>query len=803
MNNLLLLGFYSLILSTPFSFSKPHTSLRRGSSFSVEKPRDVLVSPNGIFSAGFHPVGSNAYCFAIWFNEPSCPSGCTVVWMSNRDRPVNGRRSELSLRETGNLVLTDAGNVAWATSTFSLSATTLHLEDTGNLVLDIAEGATLWQSFHSPTDTLLPQQPLTRDTQLVSSRSHYNYSSGFYKLSFDDDNVLRLLYDGPRLSSVFWPDHRLLPWEASRSSYNSTRIALLDSFGKFTSSDNLTFLSADYGAIYQRRLTLDFDGNLRLYSRENNKGSWAVTWQAFAEACRVNGLCGNNSLCSQVPSQGRKCSCLPGFKVKNHTDWSYGCEPEFEVSCANTEATTFLRLPHVQVYGYDLAIYPNYTLQKCKEVCLQSCDCQGFEISYRFSNHPNTVPHCFPKIQLLHGYIAPSMEATLYMKVPKNRNFTNNWPDKGINLNCSAKAVKQLERNYVKKHGTWSIKFLIWFLGAIGLVEIFGIFLVCFFLVRTKQNGDESSRDYLLASTCFKRFTYSELKKATRNFREEIGRGAGGIVYKGTLSDDRIAAIKRLNDAKQGEAEFLAEIGTIGKLNHMHLIEMWGYCVEGEHRLLVYEYMERGSLAENISSKDLDWKKRFEIAVGTAKGLAYLHEECLEWVLHCDVKPQNILLNSDYLPKVSDFGLSRLLNRSELENPSFSRIRGTRGYMAPEWVFNQPITSKVDVYSYGIVVLEMLTGKNPSMEVKAAERREEVDEHLNLVAWIRRKRSGSNGKASWVEEIIDPIMGTEYNVDELESLVSVALQCVEEDKDARPTMGRVVELLLNLEDDLK
>ena len=138
-------------------------------------------------------------------------------------------------------------------------------------------------------------------------------------------------------------------------------------------------------------------------------------------------------------------------------------------------------------------------------------------------------------------------------------------------------------------------------------------------------------------------------------------------MYKGKLSDDRIAAIKRLNDANHGEAEFLAELNTIGKLNHMNLIDLWGYCAQGKQKFLVYEYMEHGSLAENLSSKTLDWKKRFQIAVGTAKGLAYLHEECLEWILHCDIKPQNILIDSNYQPKVSDFDLSWLLNRGDVK----------------------------------------------------------------------------------------------------------------------------------------
>ncbi|PON48868.1 Tyrosine-protein kinase [Parasponia andersonii] len=158
-------------------------------------------------------------------------------------------------------------------------------------------------------------------------------------------------------------------------------------------------------------------------------------------------------------------------------------------------------------------------------------------------------------------------------------------------------------------------------------------------------------REYLLAATGFKRLSFSELKKATQNFSEEIGRGAGGIVYKGTLSDSRVAAIKRLNESCKGEAEFLAEVITIGRVNHMNLIEMWGYCIEGKHVLLVYECLEHGSLPENLSRNVIDWKMRFEIALGTARGLAYLHEECLEWILHCDVMPQNILLGSDFKPK--------------------------------------------------------------------------------------------------------------------------------------------------------
>jgi len=222
-------------------------------------------------------------------------------------------------------------------------------------------------------------------------------------------------------------------------------------------------------------------------------------------------------------------------------------------------------------------------------------------------------------------------------------------------------------------------------------------------LIRTRQSSGADKQGYL-AAVGFRKYTYAELKKATKGFSEEIGRGGGGIVYKGVLSDNRVAAIKRLNETNQGEGEFLAEVSIIGRINHMNLIEMWGYCAEGKHRLLVYEYMENGSLAENLFSNSLDWKKRFKIAVGTAKGLAYLHEDCLEWVLHCDVKPQNILLDSNYQPKVADFGLSKLQKRGNIKNSSFSRIRGTRGYMAPEWVLDLPNKRRIEnVESYSVI----------------------------------------------------------------------------------------------------
>ncbi|KAH7542712.1 hypothetical protein FEM48_Zijuj02G0103300 [Ziziphus jujuba var. spinosa] len=290
----LFIFFHVLSYATSSSFSSD--TLHEGASLSVRKPDDVLVSSNGVFSAGFHYVGQNRYCFAIWFNLPPYNysyANRTVVWMANRDKPVNnGKHSKLSLQKDGNLVLNDDRRlIVWATDTVSVSSTFLHLLDTGNLVLKdyFKVDVVLWQSFHSSTDTLLPLQPLTKSTKLISSRSQSNFST------------------------------------VGRSTSNDSKIAMLNSLGNFTSSDGFRFLSTDYGSnMIQRRLRMDDDGNLRLYSRKIDGIGWYVSWQAILDPCMINGICGINGICTNDPSSGRSCSCFPGHKMKDPSDWTEG-----------------------------------------------------------------------------------------------------------------------------------------------------------------------------------------------------------------------------------------------------------------------------------------------------------------------------------------------------------------------------------------------------------------------------------------------------------------------------------------------
>nr|POE60360.1 putative receptor protein kinase zmpk1 [Quercus suber] len=256
--------------------------------------------------------------------------------MANRDQPVNGKHSKLSLLETGNLILTDATKLkvtVWATNTVSLLLVQLFLYETGNFVLRNMEGVVSWQSFDSPTDTLLPQQPLTRNTKLVSSRNKANYSSGLYELSFNNNGLLCLLYHG-HLSSIYWP-----PDPGSVRPYNNSKIAVLDALGNFSSSDNFTFIWKEEGQ------------------------TWVVSWQVIQKPCTIDGACGVNSVCSYVIGSGRKCSYPPGYKMKNRSDWADGCEAEVDLSCEQNESG-FVMLSHVDF---------NRT-QKSLRVDKQACD---------------------------------------------------------------------------------------------------------------------------------------------------------------------------------------------------------------------------------------------------------------------------------------------------------------------------------------------------------------------------------------------------------------------------------------------
>lgn len=778
-----------LFLST----SSAKNVLRRGSSLSVEDDSDILISPDKTFSCGFYGMGQNAYWFSIWFTNSK---DRTVVWMANRDRPANGRGSRVSLRRDGAMVLTDVdGFIIWETNTTSTDVGRAELLDTGNLVLKGPGGKVLWQSFDFPTDTLLPNQLFTKRTKLVARLHSGSYASGYFSFFFDNDNVLRLIYDGPDISSIYWPNPDFNPFGNGRTNYNSSRTAVFDEMGHFISSDLLQFSAPDTGLLrIKRRLTMDHDGNLRLYSLNNETGLWVISWQALSQLCNVHGICGINSICVNTPDP--KCSCPPGYEITEPGNWNKGCKPMFNSALSQSQQVKFVLLPHVDYWGFDLNYSDSATFNSCMKICLEDYRCNAF--SYRLDGRRL----CYTKGVLFNGYQSPSFPGNIYLRLPDSVETSQLGILNGTDLICqSAESETTIGSpsmyNFNTKRTRWV--YFYFFASAIGLVEILFVVSGWWFLFRKRGSPNLAEDGYHLVLSPFRRFTYTELKKATNNFKEELGRGGSGAVYKGFLTDERVVAVKRLENMNQGEDVFWAEVSTIGKINHMNLVRMWGFCSEGKHRLLVYEYMEYQSLDKHLFSPTfLEWKDRFKAALGIAKGLAYLHHECLEWVIHCDVKPGNILLDSEFEPKIADFGLAKLSQRGG-KSSDFSQIRGTKGYMAPEWATNLPITAKVDVYSYGVVVLEIVKGIPLSNWV--IEGREEHDES-DLTRFVRVvKRKIQCGETSWIEEVVDPRLNGQFSKSQATTIVELGMSCVEEDRNKRPTMDSVVQALLECLDE--
>ncbi|XP_028797268.1 putative serine/threonine-protein kinase [Neltuma alba] len=327
--------------------------------------------------------------------------------------------------------------------------------------------------------------------------------------------------------------------------------------------------------------------------------------------------------------------------------------------------------------------------------------------------------------------------------------------------------------------------------GVVGGASFILILLALFALYR-RSLFKRVHRVDILGATELKgpvNYRYKDLKSATKNFSEEnkLGEGGFGDVYKGTLKNGEVIAIKKLalEQSKKMDEDFESEVKLISNVHHRNLVRLLGCCSKGQERFLVYEYMKNNNVGQFLFGGDrgsLNWKQRYGIILGTARGLAYLHEGFHICIVHRDIKPSNILLDDDFQPKIADFGLARLLPRDQSHlNTKFA---GTMGYTAPEYVMHGQLSEKVDTYCYGVVVLEIISGQK-SGELK----NDDQGEFLLQRAWKLYERGMH---MEFVDETLDP---NEYDAEEVKKIIEIGLLCTQASPAARPTMFEVVDMI--------
>lgn len=286
-----------------------------------------------------------------------------------------------------------------------------------------------------------------------------------------------------------------------------------------------------------------------------------------------------------------------------------------------------------------------------------------------------------------------------------------------------------------------------------------------------------------------KQFSFETLVSATKDFHptHKLGEGGFGPVYKGKLDDGREIAVKKLShSSNQGKKEFTNEAKLLSRVQHRNVVNLLGYCAHGVEKLLVYEYVANESLDKLLFKSDkrqlLDWNRRYDILIGIARGLLYLHEDSHNCIIHRDIKASNILLDDKWVPKIADFGMARLF--PEDQTHVNTRVAGTNGYMAPEYVMHGHLSVKADVFSFGVLVLELISGqRNSTFSQQHAEAQ-------NLLDWAYKLHKKNRSL-----EIMDPVLASSAAAEQVKTCVHLGLLCTQGDPQLRPDMRRIVVLL--------
>lgn len=488
-----------------------------------------------------------------------------------------------------------------------------------------------------------------------------------------------------------------------------------------------------------------------------------ISLQAHQQEDKV--VCGINS----YPFLNGSCGCLPGFLYVDNSRPSKGCYPKLlQGRSCSSNGSKMQRIEKTNWPDFDYDILKAVNYSECEQACTEDCQCM-------LVIHNNDLQQCWKKALPLPGGRADN-SATAFVKVFKD---------------VPVPPTTTLPHGTEQKLKTDRGKALI-FIGTslVAFSFVFAALLLFMWLYAFRPKLKDMQEHAKFDPVGLRAFSFQDIETATKGFEQEIGRGAFGKVYKGVLSDGRAIAVKKLRKElmlnegfRNGEREFRTEMDIIGGRHHKNLVKLYGFCHEGSQRLLVYEYMPNGSLDSVLfnSTKELDWDLRLQIVKGIARGILYLHEECTSPILHCDLKPQNILLDENYHAKIADFGMSKLIGVEQTR--TFTAARGTIGYIAPEWQKSMAVTVKVDVYSFGVVLLEIICCRK-MFELHAPESEMVLCEWVyNCFKYGRLEKLGEEQKFRGIEKT------------QLERLVLVGLWCIQEDPFLRPSMQNVFNML--------
>ncbi|CAL5200787.1 unnamed protein product [Lathyrus oleraceus] len=758
-------------------------------SISLIDDGNTLVSKGGTYELGFFtPGNSNKRYLGIWYKKIPIQ---TVVWVANRLIPINDSSGTLTLNNTtGNLVLTQKNNetVVWSTTSNHLTKRQENplaiLLDSGNLVIldekQENKELYLWQSFDYPTDTFLPEMKFGLDFRTGLNRrltawkspddpSPADFSFGMVPHSYPDAYMMKgdkkFYRSGPwnGLHASGSPQVKPNPIYDYRFVYNK------DEFYYTYSLKNSSAVT---------RLVLNATAYVRYrYIWIESAKRWEIYTSVPLDLCDSYALCGAYSSC--VISDSPVCQCMEGFKPKfpqawYSMDWSNGCVRNKVLRCEDKQKDGFVKLsgmkgPDTTYSWFDQTI----GLEECRVKCLENCSCMAYANS-DVRGEGNGCALWFGDLVDIRQFAAGGQDLYVRMEASELEHVNEGHKKKGVLVAVTV---------------------------SLAMAMLSGITILGWCYRQKSQNNvkdksDLSIKDHLKSGMQVDDgdlpvFHLSTMAKATNDFTlsNKIGEGGFGPVYRGILVDGLEIAVKRLSkNSGQGLNEFKNEVKLIAKLQHRNLVKLLGCCLDEEEKMLVYEYMPNSSLDsfifDKLKSQILDWSKRFDIICGIARGLVYLHQDSRLRIIHRDLKASNVLLDKELNPKISDFGMARIFGGDQNEGNT-KRIVGTYGYMAPEYATDGLFSVKSDVFSFGVLLMEIISGKRSRGYYNQ-------NQSHNLIGYAWKL---------WKEgrpiKLIDKNIGESCFISQILHCVHVSLLCVQQNPEDRPIMSSVILMLVS------